>query len=367
MTHSLPTGYYRDSENYLYSTQIFPHNWIVDTGLGNKIHMLFKDPIGIENQVPHELLVSRGNGLVTEQGGTIYTIPHGRLCLERGYVISHDNKLIWDYHRGDNQIPQEHPIFKLPHLPPISESYPIVVSLVNHVSGAYYHWLLDVLPLLHMLETRGIHPDKYVISPDVRSFVYPTFEMFGISRDQVIVCHENMHIQAERLMIPHLTYTHRSKWMVNYLVKHFIKNKEIQPDSNLKRIYISRSKAAYRHVLNEDELLDQVLNQYGFQKIILEELSIEDQVRAFYSADTIVSPHGSGLANLVFSKPGTKVIEMFSAVYIRPFFVELSNVLDLQHYYIVGKKTEDSRTEHDNMHIDLNELREVLHLAGISD
>lgn len=365
--HPLPTGYYRDTEDYLYSTQVFPNKYIVDPGLGNKINMLFRDPIGIESQVHPNLWVSRDSGPVTEQGGKIYTIPYGRLCLDKGYVISHDNKLIWDYHRGDNQIPHEHPIFKLPHLPQVNEYYPTVVSLVNHVGGAYYHWLLDVLPLMYMLETQGIHANKYVIAPDVRSFVYPTFEILGITRDQIIVCHEDMHLQANKLIIPHLTYTHRSKWMVNYLVKHFIENKDIQPDPNLKRIYISRSRAAYRHVLNEDKLLEQVLNRHGFQKIVLEDLSIEDQVRAFYSAEIIVSPHGSGLANLVFSKPGTKVIEMFSAVYIRPFFVELSNVLGQYHYYLIGKKTEDSRTEHDNMYIESNELREVLKLAGLSD
>jgi capsular polysaccharide biosynthesis protein len=49
----------------------------------------------------------------------------------------------------------------------------------------------------------------------------------------------------------------------------------------------------------------------------------------FQSAEFIISPHGAGLANLVFCEPRTKVIELMPSAEFRPFFWLLSDKLDL--------------------------------------
>lgn len=45
--------------------------------------------------------------------------------------------------------------------------------------------------------------------------------------------------------------------------------------------------------------------------VYLEDLSLREQIRLFQRADIIISPHGSALSHLVWSKPGTRVLEVF--------------------------------------------------------
>ena len=57
--------------------------------------------------------------------------------------------------------------------------------------------------------------------------------------------------------------------------------------------------------------LFEALGEYAFEEIFLENLSFTEQINLFANSHTIVSPHGAGLANLVFSRPSTNVIEIF--------------------------------------------------------
>ncbi|MEA5620785.1 glycosyltransferase family 61 protein, partial [Cronbergia sp. UHCC 0137] len=71
------------------------------------------------------------------------------------------------------------------------------------------------------------------------------------------------------------------------------------PEIEQNRIYISRQKATSRRVLNET-LLEPLLNEYGFQVLICEQLSLAEQIRLFSNTEAIVGPHGAGLANIMY-------------------------------------------------------------------
>ena len=66
-------------------------------------------------------------------------------------------------------------------------------------------------------------------------------------------------------------------------------------------------------------------------------MSVLEQVAIFVNAEIVVSPHGSGLTNLVFCSPKTKVVELFSPNYLRTDYWMISQQLKLQHYYLVGQ------------------------------
>ena len=46
--------------------------------------------------------------------------------------------------------------------------------------------------------------------------------------------------------------------------------------------------------------------------VYLEEMSLKEQIQLFQKVDTVISTHGSGLTHLFWSKPGTRVLEVFS-------------------------------------------------------
>ncbi len=75
------------------------------------------------------------------------------------------------------------------------------------------------------------------------------------------------------------------------------------------KIYIRREDANYRNILNEADLIDK-LKKNDFKVISTSQYDILDQINLFANAKIILSPYGSGLANIVFCKPGTKVYEI---------------------------------------------------------
>lgn len=74
-------------------------------------------------------------------------------------------------------------------------------------------------------------------------------------------------------------------------------------------IYISRSKAARRKILNEKELLN-ILSNYNFHTVYLEEMTWQQQVQMFRNANLVVGMHGAGLSNMLYSETMRGVIEL---------------------------------------------------------
>src|SRR5262245_8450133 len=66
---------------------------------------------------------------------------------------------------------------------------------------------------------------------------------------------------------------------------------------------------SHGRVSNENQLLP-ILFGAGFEKIIPEALSFDEQVALFQGAECIAGAHGAGLTNIIFSSPGCQIIEI---------------------------------------------------------
>ena len=64
------------------------------------------------------------------------------------------------------------------------------------------------------------------------------------------------------------------------------------------------------------------LETQGLAKVHWEDLALTlaEQILAFAGARVIMSPHGAGLANLVFCRADTRVVELFNHAYFNPCF-----------------------------------------------
>ena len=87
--------------------------------------------------------------------------------------------------------------------------------------------------------------------------------------------------------------------------------KDIVPKKNTsyEKIYIRREDSNYRIILNEADLIEK-LKKNGFKIINTSQYEILDQISFFINAKIVMSPYGSGLANIIFCNPGTKVYEI---------------------------------------------------------
>jgi capsular polysaccharide biosynthesis protein len=87
--------------------------------------------------------------------------------------------------------------------------------------------------------------------------------------------------------------------------------------------------------VNEDELLDTLLPA-GFSPLVLENMDVSQQRLYFSGADVVVSPHGAGLANIVFGNP--RVIECVCPSYTNPCAWLLGVVAGCDYRFHVGNK-----------------------------
>lgn len=304
-------------------------------------------------------------------------IRNGRVCGNHSFVFTPSYKLVQDlsFHFDGSHL---HPISKVQAIQNYKSNSSRIYSknvavLTFCSSNNYFHWLFDVLPRLKLLRRSGFRIDKYFMNCDrTAPYQAETLGILGIPPSKII--NNKSNIQAKQLIVPSMvndyfinpdTYVrphYIANWVCKYLRSTFMSPAQLIQKLKDKLIYISRENAAYRRVVNEDEVI-QFLSAYGFQKYHLETMTISEQVELFSRAKVVIAPHGAGLANLVFCNPGTKVVEIFSTIYIPEYYWMISTYNQLEYYYLINSM-------HDHVpildiQVDINRLKELIQKAGI--
>ena len=101
-------------------------------------------------------------------------------------------------------------------------------------------------------------------------------------------------------------YGNIQPWVKDYLWETFLDQNDTSPAN--RKIYVKR--ISNRKIANEQEFEEYISSQ-GFEIHTMEGMTIRKQAELFHQASVIISPHGAGLTNIIFSKPGTHVIEIF--------------------------------------------------------
>lgn len=293
-------------------------------------------PKGIEPDVHWKFA---DHSLVPELPQYIVNIPGGRVFGKAGDIISPDNKLVAelsvDYILGS---PRHEALFVFSQMPAPIHLPETVAVIANGAAHNYYHWMLEVVARFHLLRYSQVRIDKYVINRLQYPFQIETIGALGIPKEQLIELDETTYIEAKSLIVPSFSgYTGKPpKWAGEFLAQEMMVKRGIEGAAGYDRIYISRGYASYRKVANEFALI-QLLMQYGFRTVHLERLSVAEQAAVFNGAKVVVAPHGAGLTNLVFCRPGTKVIELFSPLYVNWLYWIMSGNHGLDYYYLVGE------------------------------
>ena len=109
-----------------------------------------------------------------------------------------------------------------------------------------------------------------------------------------------------------------------------------------KKIYVSRSDAALRRLINEGELTT-ILGELGFQKIVMSEHSWADQIDLLASADVVVGPHGMGLTMMAFNMRQPRLVEIFNPTLGSGAYALMARAYGMDYHAVSGHET-DPRT-----------------------
>ncbi|MCW5906559.1 MAG: glycosyltransferase family 61 protein [Chitinophagales bacterium] len=180
----------------------------------------------------------------------------------------------------------------------------------------YFFWLTDCLPKL--IRTLKFHRQVKLIYPENWkniAFVNDTLQLFPNLKYQVIP--KGVHMQVAKLMLPE---TRRWSNAIDprevELTREFVFTELDKQGiaTNLgEKIYISRNKAARRKPVNNDEV-EQLIKNYGFTSVCMEEFSFLEQLSIMRNAKAVVGLHGAGLANSMFMQKEGSILELSPAI-----------------------------------------------------
>ena len=198
--------------------------------------------------------------------------------------------------------------------------------------GNYYHWLIDYLPRLMLVEGMvEFDHCRLVLNDQLAAHQQQALALLDVDPQRWMTLGLDQAITAPRVVVPTL--------MSNNTVCHPVVPRMLRRAFTAsgrggpKRIYLSREDAANRRLSNEEEFVS-LLSRHGFEKRVASGMSFQQQIDLFAGAEVIVSVHGAGLTNMVFSAPGTQVIEVGLHDFRPTFMLVLAQVCQIKHEFV---------------------------------
>ena len=266
-------------------------------------------------------------------------LPGGRILGPSRALITGHNDLVWELsHYFGTHHPKEHPVFGRPF-----PGAPMHVDgrlgvLASRGDHNHYHFLIDVLPRLGVLESApGMAPPQRWYVPATTPVQRELLDLMGITGERRIDSDAVPHVQAESLVVPGLPSVVKEKnppWVVEFLRSRLIKVAEPPPMDRRRPLYVVRTAGANNRAVRNQATVLRRLERRGFDVVDPAMLSATEQIESFRSASVIVCAHGAALANLVFASPGSAVIELFPAGGVLPDYWRLASSAGLTYRYL---------------------------------
>jgi capsular polysaccharide biosynthesis protein len=233
---------------------------------------------------------------------------------------------------------REHPIYLRRSLPPVEHVDGTLVSLATRGGSInYYHFLLDVLPRFGVFEeTMPGHRADALYVPAAAKWQRDLLELAGLGDHHVVETRKHRAVSADRLVVPCLP---NPKEVAPRATIEWLRSRLPAGDIEglPKRIYVTRGSARNSRRMVHEEAFMPLLEQRGFVRIEPGGMSVRDQIDQYAAAEVIVAPHGAALTNLVFARPGVRVLEMFPASYVNACFWAITDSIpDARYTYLIG-------------------------------
>jgi capsular polysaccharide biosynthesis protein len=300
----------------------------------------------------------------------VICLPRGRVVGGRGSVIADDGKLLFDvsvdWSAGAHDAAR-HPLFRRKKLPKAERLAGTSTVLATSESAGFFHWMTDALPRLNILRNASPVPwekmDHFLISDGIPAS-RESLSFLGIGEERLVVTRPESHFVCDWLVVPSLPGAPGNvpPWAIDFLRSQFLKSPAA---ARRKRLYLTRAKASGRKILNEEEILPS-LSRRGFLCVTLEEMSLSEQIALLSEAEAVVAPHGAGLTNLAWCAPNTKVLEIFSPLYVNLCYWAIASLTQADYNYLLGSAegvvadVNDARYFLENIFVDLGALERTL-------
>lgn len=235
--------------------------------------------------------------------------------------------------------------------PPIR--IPRATWILERVYHNHSHWLTAHLPKLLLLRERQALDDVLLPANRPRS-MDDSLRLAGFDPDRFPTFGPDRPLAVGALTV---IDTDRFRPDLLRMVGHAM-SPSISPAPS-RRIFISRSKAARRRLVNEDDLWP-VLAAGGFERVHMEDLSFAGQVALMRETAVLVAPHGAGLTNLLFCPPGTDVVELADLGFPNPNFYAIASAMGHRYWLLPADALGDGHPLEKDLRADVHGVEALL-------
>jgi hypothetical protein len=240
-------------------------------------------------------------------------------------------------------------------------------SIASRWDNNYWHFLMDALPRLSMLEHFPADTGILVRGP-LAPWQRELLGLLGVlGRVREVtesrLCVEDYYFASptamtgtwnpvavaflrERLLAPVIravsVFRGRSSDSFGCLSSEAVVKKVLYPglknhsveNGSAKKIFIARGSDWNRGIRNQDEVI-LFFEERGWTILEPEKFSVKEQIRIFSQAEAVCGLHGSALTNILWAPPGCRVLELCADNFILGSFEWLARCLNQPHSYLM--------------------------------
>ena len=175
----------------------------------------------------------------------------------------------------------------------------------------YYHWTTQVLPAIDHAIRRCDNARPLCILPQISRAQEASLRLLGHVEARYVSVAPHQRVLIDTCQYSELL-NGTAAFGVSFRVRDTFRRLEQRTGNDASAgelIYVTQSGHHARRMCNEDELI-RVLHRFGFQTVVPDRLSPEEQIAIFRRARVVLGLHGVGLTNIGFCHPGTVVYEL---------------------------------------------------------
>ena len=234
--------------------------------------------------------------------------------------------------------------------------------LLGPWSWIYHHWLIEDLSRLWVFD---YFPElrKYpvIVPGDLTHFHIASLDALGVNKKSSI-SFDGSNWRFKKLFIPtFLAPGGHSRRQLDWLRRKLLNTSGAKiKEAGKRRLYVSRSDAKARRILNEEEVI-KFVKSYNFEVINPGDFTFIEQISIFSNAEIICGSGGSGITNHIFAPTSATLIEIQPDTYINRAHWFSSNALGQKYLFVIGNAGND---QHDYF-VSTPKLKTAIDMATI--
>ena len=211
---------------------------------------------------------------------------------------------------------------------------------IRHVSGqaavifgpgypVYGHWLVDFLPRIQILQEAGFDIESlmFVLPRDLPPFGFEFMRLIGIPEAHIVRhAHDDEQLQFDCLLLPTILRT-ASRLHPNFAAASRTWIERVagprQGAKGTRRLFVSRAGVQSGRILRNRQEVETIAADKGYEVVLPEALTLQEQIMLFRSARLVVGEYGSAMHSTIFGAPNLSMM-VLRGTSVAPGFVQSS-------------------------------------------